>query len=102
MSNLQHCRGCVLKPSSAALSEEFGLSLFLRKAGERAPAILEELGTYKSGPRKGKQKGFIHWLKVVEGGFDYQGGRGVLRGGCIEFRVAKEYGTQLADCDYDL
>ncbi|CAH7382237.1 hypothetical protein VCHA53O466_40437 [Vibrio chagasii] len=101
-NNLQYGRGCVLKQYTAALNTDFGMNLFRKKAGDKADQILAELGTYQRGKRKGTQKGFLVWLKVVEGGFDYVGGRGVLRGGSIEYRVAKEYCTEHHLCEYHL
>jgi len=100
--NLQLGRGCVLKQHSSALNTEFGMNLFLKKAGADAPAILEQLGKYTRGKRKGTQKGFLVWLKVVEGGYDYQGGRGVLRGGSIEYRVTAHFGTSHENCEIHL
>jgi hypothetical protein len=101
--NSQMGRGCKLVGYSAALHTEFGMQLFMRKANEDQIKILEELGTYTKGKNQGQQRGFIHWLKVVEGGFDYSiYNRGVLRGGSIEYRVTKEYGNIHDKCEYSL
>lgn len=93
-------RGCIKQFRFAALSEDFGMELFKKKAGAFADSILAELGTYSRGKRKGKQKGFIHWVKVVEGGFDYGDTNTVLRRGSFDYRVAKEFGVQHHECEY--
>ncbi|MCY9865008.1 hypothetical protein OTK49_21050 [Vibrio coralliirubri] len=95
-------RGCVKQKLSASLAEDFGLELFKKKAGSHAERILAELGTYSRGKRKGKQKGFIHWVKVVEGGFDYYGSRTVVYRGSSDYRVAKEFGYTHEDCEFVL
>ncbi|WP_415913341.1 hypothetical protein [Neptuniibacter sp. QD37_11] len=97
---MSHGRPCKLQKLTAALSTEFGIELFRKKAGKHADRILAEMGVYSHGKQKGQQKGFLHWIKVVEGGFDYSDQRrGVLRGGSIEYRVAKEYGTEHENCE---
>lgn len=95
-------RSCKIEYRSASLSESFGLELFKRKAGKHADRILAELGTYSKGKRQGKPRGFIHWIKVVEGGYDYCTGRGVLTKGSIDYRVTKEYGSEHHLCEYVL
>lgn len=95
-------RSCKIEYRSASLSESFGLELFKRKAGKHADRILAELGTYSKGKRQGKPRGFIHWIKVVEGGYDYYTGRGVLRKGSMDYRVTKEYGSEHHLCEYVL
>lgn len=95
-------RGCIKQFRFAALSEDFGMELFKKKAGVFADSILAELGTYSRGKRKGRQKGFIHWVKVVEGGFDYGDTHTVLRRGSFDYRVAKEFGVKHHECEYQL
>ena len=68
-------RACVVQEKVAALSSEFGMELFKRKFPTTAAQLLEELGTYTRGPRKGLPKGYVHWTKVVEGGWDYEAKR---------------------------
>lgn len=55
---------------SAALSTEFGQKFLVAQFGEeRAQAIYEVLGQYKRGPRKGLQRGYVHWKKCTVGGW---------------------------------
>lgn len=79
-------RSCVMYFRSAALSGEFGMKMLREKFPEDADAILAKLGVYSRGPRKGMPKGYIHWTKIVEGGFDYNA-RIVRKPGCIDWRV---------------
>ena len=54
----------------AALGETFGYDFAVRKFGaEKIDALLEEFGTYRSGKRKGLNKGFIVWNKCEKGGW---------------------------------
>ncbi len=77
----------------AALSEDFGLDLFKRKAGLIGLELLAKLPVYVRGPKKGKPKGFIVWIKTIRGGYDYAHGGGVRRPG-------ESYGYKLAE-DFD-
>lgn len=81
-------RGAVCEHKAAALSSEFGLKMLNAKFPEGAKLYLAKLGTFSRGPRKGLPRGYIHWVKVVEGGWDYsRNARGVMRPGCIEWIV---------------
>jgi hypothetical protein len=83
------CRGARVEHKSAALSGEFGMRMFEAKfpAAQR-PLYLAKLGVYSRGLRKGMPRGYIHWIKVVEGGWDYSDKRrGVLRRGTYEWVV---------------
>lgn len=62
----------------AQLSSDFGLALFMRKAGSEAEALLAKMGKYSKGKNAGKYKGCVVWLKVVAGGFDYSYSRKVV------------------------
>jgi len=75
-------RGAVVEYKSAPLSGEFGLKMLHAKFPEQAPLYLAKLGVYSRGPRKGQPRGYIHWRKVIEGGWDYHNRSGVLRPGC--------------------
>ena len=78
-------RSCVIQHRSAALSSDFGMKM-LRAKFPDADAILAELGTYSRGPRKGLPRGYVHWTKISEGGFDYEA-RIVRRPGTEDWRV---------------
>lgn len=81
-------RGARIELRSAALSGEFGMKMLREKFVADADAILARLGVYSRGPRKGLPRGYIHWEKVVEGGFDYRvERRTVVRRGTQEWRV---------------
>lgn len=81
-------RGAVVEYKCAALSTDFGLKMLEAKFPNEAKLYLAVLGVYSRGPRKGLPRGYIHWVKVVEGGWDYsRKQRGVMRPGCIEWRV---------------
>ena len=77
----------------AALAEDFGLELFKRKSGLVGVELLAGLPRYVRGPKKGKPKGFITWIKTIRGGYDYAHGGGVRRPG-------ESYGYKLAE-DFD-
>lgn len=65
----------------AALSSDFGKQLFVKKFGEQAASmIMEAFGVYKSGPRKGLQRGYLHWEKCTVGGW-YRSLNGSSQGG---------------------
>ncbi|QYW02187.1 hypothetical protein CPT_Sonora_086 [Stenotrophomonas phage Sonora] len=68
-------RSCVVELKYAALSSEFGMKMLREKFAEDADAILAVLGTYTRGPRKGLPRGYVHWEKVVEGGWSYREAR---------------------------
>lgn len=53
----------------AYLSSDFGLELALKKTGLSLEQLTALVGVYKRGPRKGKLKGHIQWLKVTRGGW---------------------------------
>lgn len=53
----------------ASLSEEFGKQLALKKTGKTIEELTELMGVYKKGPRKGLIKGYITWMKLVQGGW---------------------------------
>ncbi len=58
-SNLQHGRSAVIHERAAALSEDFGMQLFLKKStAEESAKILAELGTFTKGKNKGKVEMF--------------------------------------------
>jgi hypothetical protein len=67
-------RGAVIESKCAAVSGEFGMAMLRKHFAEDADAILAALGAYSRGPRKGLPRGYVHWEKVVEGGFDYRDG----------------------------
>jgi len=75
----------------AALAEDFGRNLFIKKFGEPlARELCALLGTYRNGPRKGKQRGYLHWRSCTIGGW-WRGdgdlvGR-VVRPGAFEYRL---------------
>lgn len=68
-------RSAVIEAKSAALSGEFGKQMLSAKFAKDADAIMAKLGVYSRGPRKGMQRGYVHWEKVIEGGFDYRSNR---------------------------
>lgn len=65
-------RACRFEAKSAALSSDFGMKMLHAKFAEDADAILTALGTYTRGPRKGLPRGYVHWEKITEGGWDYR------------------------------
>lgn len=82
-------RAAVREYKFAALSTDFGLKMLHQKFGEQAATFLAILGTYTRGPRKGKPRGYIHWTKVLEGGWDYsRERRGVLYRGTMDWLVS--------------
>jgi hypothetical protein len=56
---------------SAALSTPFGYDWATKLFGEE---VVSQLPTYSKGPRKGKVKGYVHWLKVIVGGWSREYG----------------------------
>lgn len=90
-------RGAVIERKCAALSGEFGMAMLRRHFADDADAILAALGAYSRGPRKGLPRGYVHWEKVVEGGFDYRDGERcvVNQRGARRWRVLDG-----ADADY--
>jgi len=79
-------RSVVIEGKAAALSTDFGMKMLRAKFPDEADAILAHLGVYSRGPRKGLPRGYIHWDKIVEGGFHYGEGR-VLYPGTRGWRV---------------
>ncbi len=65
-------RSAVSEDRSAALTGEFGMKILREKFPDIADEILIRLGVYSRGPRKGLQKGYVHWRKVTEGGWNYR------------------------------
>jgi hypothetical protein len=53
----------------AGLDTDFGRDFLFRRFPELAQHILDAFGTYTRGPRKGKQRGYIVWDKIVSGGW---------------------------------
>lgn len=86
-------RSAVIEIRMAALSTEFGMKMLHSKFPEQVNDIINRLGTYSRGPRKGMVRGYIHWEKVIEGGFDYRmDRRQVVRPGtqCWDVKDAKD------------
>lgn len=78
----------------AALREEFGRDLLVKKFGEAGAAlVLEAFGVYRSGKHKGQPRGFIYWEKCTVGGWKRDGyERGhVQRPGSSNFAVGLTY-----------
>lgn len=82
-------RSIVSQKHFAALSGEFGMRMLRTKFPNEADEILKELGTFTRGPRKGSPRGYIHWEKIVEGGFDYER-RMVVGRGTREWDVLRD------------
>lgn len=94
---------CEVQVRVAALATDFGMDLFLKKAGDAAKEILEDFGTFTKGRNEGKSRGYIQWIKVIRGGYDYSIlNLGVVRGGSLGYRATKEMGVDYLSCDYDL
>lgn len=85
----------------ASLSSDFGMKMLRAKFAADAELYLAKLGVYSRGPRKGLPRGYIHWVKVVEGGWDYnpRSGRGVMYPGCIEWAVRESMSPESAYVD---
>lgn len=95
-------RGAVVELRSAALSGEFGMTMLRAKFPDTADAILARLGVYSRGPRKGQPRGYIHWLKVVEGGYDYARRRVLSQRGAQEWRVLENASNESRDIGAEL
>lgn len=70
----------------AALHTNFARSFVERRFGAAVTAaVYEAFPTFQRGPRKGLVKGYVHWLKCLEGGW-YAAGQGghVVRPGISE------------------
>jgi hypothetical protein len=77
----------------ADLASDFGFNLFMRKAGAKADELLASLPKYVRGPKTGKPKGFICWLKVESGGWDFVYGNGVQKPGTsFGYKLASSFG----------
>ena len=84
---------CQIESESAALSGDFGQKMLRLKFPETADKILAELGVYSRGPRKGQPRGYIHWDKVVVGGWNYSDlrlERGIQKPGCYNWGVSRD------------
>lgn len=80
----------------AALADQFGRDMLVHHFGEeRAAAILAKYGLYSRGKRKGQHRGWIHWEKVVSGGWVREFGRAsggfVRRPGACNWAVSLEF-----------
>lgn len=89
-------RAVVAEDKSAALSTEFGLHMLRAKFPELAEEILARLGVFSKGPRKGLPRGYIHWRKVIEGGWNYSKAS-VERPGCANWVVRENAMPDSAD-----
>lgn len=56
---------------SASLATPFGLDWATKLFGKE---VVSQLPTYAKGPRKGKVKGYVHWLKATVGGWSREHG----------------------------
>lgn len=61
-------RAAVFETRTASLSDDFGMTFALRHF---TPEQVAQLPTYTRGPKAGKVKGRIVWVKCTEGGFVY-------------------------------
>lgn len=75
----------------APLHSEFGEQMLARHFGPATQTILDAMPLFKRGKNKGKRKGFVQWLKVVEGGWSnnlpVDPHRGVVKPGTQFVRV---------------
>jgi hypothetical protein len=92
----------IVEARRAALSEEFGRELLVKKFGQAAAdVIIAEFGTYKRGKRKGQAKGFIHWKKCTRGGWKHYEGRSggyVAKPGSFDFAVSLNFERKDREC----
>lgn len=75
---------------SAALADDFGLDWATKLFGAEA---LAELPRFVRGPKNGKLKGFVCWLKVEPGCGGWSHQYGVLRPGLQRAWVAASYAS---------
>lgn len=96
-------RSFVVEAKAAALSGDFGVKMLRLKFPEQADKVLEELGTYSRGPRKGLPRGYIHWDKVSEGGWNYGHSSfpiGVVRPGSYNWCVSRDGISDFVNMEY--
>lgn len=77
---IRHCK----------LSEQYGYDLAIRLFGREAVDSLPDL---KTGPNKGKPKGFIHWKRSIGTGYSRAYGRPVIPGTLVRAWVGEFFGT---------
>lgn len=82
-------RRATFQMMQAPLREAFARDLLVRRFGERAAEdILSAFGQISKGPRKGQQRGHLHWVKCEAGGWaKFDGFSGVLRPGSQRYCV---------------
>lgn len=83
----------------AAMEEDFAREFLARQWGpELTAAIYDHMPRYVRAPKKGQVKGWVRWLKVERGGWQWvsMGNGRVLRPGTRDVRVCLDFAGEFS------